>query len=102
MEIVPENRFSGKTYCYTIASRVCKDEDEEVLRLPDGNIVVVGEEAYSAPELMFCPEMGNKKMAPPPASSMFSSSSSSSSSPPADKTAGLAELVYQGPYSVLS
>ena len=70
-----------------------------MLRLPDGNIVVVGEEAYSAPELMFCPEMGNKKMAPTPASSMFSSSSSSP--PAAGATAGLAELVYQGRYSVL-
>ena len=64
------------------AGRVFKDEDEEVLRLPDGNIVVVGEEAYSAPELMFCPEllMGRK---------------GSFSSPPPAATAGLAELVFQ-------
>jgi actin len=57
------------------AGRVCKEEDEEVLRLPDGNIVVVGEEAYSAPELMFCPELSNKKKSCP--------------------TTGLADLVYQ-------
>ena len=66
------------------AGKICKDEDEEVLRLPDGNIVVVGEEAYSAPELMFCPQMGNKN-----------SSSSPSSSSSTAQTAGLAELVYQ-------
>ena len=30
---------------------------EEVLRLPDGNIVVVGNEAYSSPELLFNPGM---------------------------------------------
>ena len=54
---------------------VPKDEDEEVLRLPDGNIVVVGEEAYSAPEIMFAPELGNKSAGQTPS--------------------GLAELVYQ-------
>ena len=54
---------------------VPKDEDEEVLRLPDGNIVVVGEEAYSAPEIMFAPELGNKSAGL--------------------ATSGLAELVYQ-------
>jgi len=31
--------------------------EEQVLKLPDGNIVVVGEEATSAPELMFKPEL---------------------------------------------
>ncbi len=61
------------------SKKVCKDEDEEVLRLPDGNIVVVGEEAYSAPELMFCPDL------------LASSKKSKSSSPPT----GLADLVYQ-------
>lgn len=45
--------------------------EEQVLRLPDGNIVVVGEEAYSAPELLFKPDMVKKK------------------------TAGLHELVYE-------
>ena len=54
---------------------VPQDEDEEVLRLPDGNIVVVGEEAYSAPEIMFAPELGNKSAG--------------------QTTSGLAELVYQ-------
>lgn len=33
----------------------------QVLRLPDGNIVVVGEEAYSAPELLFNPDLAKKK-----------------------------------------
>ena len=31
--------------------------EEQVLKLPDGNIVVVGDEATSAPELMFKPEL---------------------------------------------
>lgn len=31
--------------------------EEQVLKLPDGNIVVVGEEATSAPELFFMPEL---------------------------------------------
>lgn len=31
--------------------------EEQVLKLPDGNIVVVGEEATSGPELMFKPEL---------------------------------------------
>lgn len=35
--------------------------EEQVLRLPDGNIVVVGEEAFSAPELLFKPELAKKK-----------------------------------------
>ena len=34
--------------------------EEKVLRLPDGNIVVVGEEATAAPELLFKPELVNK------------------------------------------
>lgn len=34
---------------------------EQVLRLPDGNIVVVGEEAFAATELMFKPELVMKK-----------------------------------------
>ena len=46
-----------------------------MLRLPDGNIVVVGEEAYSAPEIMFTPELGNKSAG--------------------QTSSGLAELVYQ-------
>ncbi len=37
------------------------DAEEQVLRLPDGNIVVVGEEAYSAPELLFNPDLIKKK-----------------------------------------
>ena len=37
--------------------------DFVVLRLPDGNIVVVGEEAYTAPELMFQPNLIKKKCA---------------------------------------
>lgn len=39
----------------------CKQEDEQVLRLPDGNIVVVGDEATAGPELLFKPELGKKK-----------------------------------------
>ena len=74
-------RVSPVALAKAAAGSICKDEEEEVLRLPDGNIVVVGEEAYSAPELMFCPEMGNKKSSP-------------TAAPPA-KTGGLAELVYQ-------
>ena len=35
--------------------------EEKVLRLPDGNIVVVGEEATAAPELLFKPELVKKK-----------------------------------------
>ena len=35
--------------------------EEEVLRLPDGNIVVVGEEAYTSPELLFNPDLAKKK-----------------------------------------
>ena len=35
--------------------------EEQVLRLPDGNIVVVGDEAYEATELMFKPELASKK-----------------------------------------
>ncbi len=35
--------------------------EEQVLRLPDGNIVVVGEEALAAPELLFRPETIKKK-----------------------------------------
>jgi len=37
--------------------------EEQVLRLPDGNMVVVGEEAYTAPELMFQPNLIKKKCA---------------------------------------
>ena len=33
------------------------------MRLPDGNIVVVGEQAYTAPELMFQPNLIKKKCA---------------------------------------
>ena len=35
--------------------------EEEVLRLPDGNIVVVGDEAFTSPELLFKPELAKKK-----------------------------------------
>jgi len=35
--------------------------EEQVLRLPDGNIVVVGEEATQAPELLFRPELAGRK-----------------------------------------
>jgi len=38
-----------------------KLEDEQVLRLPDGNMVVVGEESVTAPELMFQPSLIKKK-----------------------------------------
>ena len=34
--------------------------NEQVLKLPDGNIIIVGEEATSAPELMFKPELAKK------------------------------------------
>ena len=34
--------------------------EEQVLKLPDGNIIIVGEEAHSAPELMFKPELAKK------------------------------------------
>lgn len=37
------------------------DLEEQVLRLPDGNIVVVGDEAFEATELMFKPELASKK-----------------------------------------
>lgn len=37
------------------------EAEEQVLRLPDGNIVVVGEEATSAPEMLFQPELAKKK-----------------------------------------
>lgn len=40
--------------------KVSKKPLEQVLRLPDGNIVVVGDEATSAPELMFKPELVKK------------------------------------------
>lgn len=36
------------------------NNEEQVMRLPDGNIVVVGDEATSAPELMFKPELAKK------------------------------------------
>ena len=38
-----------------------KLEDEQTLRLPDGNMVVVGEESMTAPELMFQPSIIKKK-----------------------------------------
>ena len=38
-------------------------DDEQVLRLPDGNMVVVGEESMTAPELMFQPKLIKKKCA---------------------------------------
>jgi len=34
--------------------------EEKVLRLPDGNMVVVGDEAFKAPELMFNPDLIKK------------------------------------------
>ena len=34
--------------------------EEQVLKLPDGNIIIVGEESTSAPELMFKPELAKK------------------------------------------
>lgn len=50
-----------KFYDQAFPSNGLKDVEEEVLRLPDGNIVVVGDEAFSAPELMFQPELIKKK-----------------------------------------
>ena len=41
--------FSIRVCAQSYAPGMFKDLEEEVLRLPDGNIVVVGEEAYSAP-----------------------------------------------------
>jgi len=40
-----------------------KLEDEQVMRLPDGNMVVVGEESMTAPELMFQPSLVKKSYA---------------------------------------
>ncbi|XP_023335067.1 actin, alpha skeletal muscle [Eurytemora carolleeae] len=34
---------------------------EESIRLPDGNMIVIGKEAISAPEIMFQPELAGKK-----------------------------------------
>ena len=48
--------------------------EEESVRLPDGNMIVMGKEKFMAPEIMFQPSLGGKK------------------------TCGLGELLY---YSVL-
>ncbi|XP_040583204.1 uncharacterized protein [Lepeophtheirus salmonis] len=36
--------------------------EEKVLRLPDGNIVVVGEEALASPEILFTPHEGHESL----------------------------------------
>lgn len=43
------------------ASNTTSNEEEQVLRLPDGNIVVVGNEAFQASEVLFQPELAKKK-----------------------------------------
>merc|ERR1712106_348556 len=61
-EIIREMK---EQYCYVAGNYTKSLEDtsfeEESVRLPDGNMIVMGKEKFMAPEIMFQPSLANKK-----------------------------------------
>ena len=59
---IGRRKYDKKEYrrSFQVGGATDGNVEEKVLRLPDGNIVVVGEEATAAPELLFKPELVKK------------------------------------------
>merc|ERR1719318_1416932 len=61
-EIIREMK---EQYCFVAcdykASLDSLNFEEESVRLPDGNMIVMGKQKFTAPEIMFQPSLGGKK-----------------------------------------